>query len=203
MAYTRFPSLLSRSFYTFRVPLMGWCFSWASCSAARHFRLSMAATERIIYQNVDWFWISYPERTLKYVRLLITFTAESRRNEGKCIDYWKRSMFFLTQVSFSLIKKFIFTARSSEGLIFQRSIDTSICNSKRVALMIRELARPLQPTDKITCSSIREKKVSHSFGFSSNKYNKSLQEARSLYSSLHSFRFRSKLLEPRGGWSAH
>ncbi len=87
----------------------------------------------------------------------------------------------MTQVSFSLIKKFIFTARSSEGLIFQRSIDTSMCNSKRVALMIRELARPLQTTDKITCSSIREKKVSPSFGFSSNTYNKSLQEARSLY----------------------
>jgi hypothetical protein len=38
--------------------------------------------------------------------------------------------------------------------------------------MIREMDQPLHATDKIRCSSIREKKISRSFGLSCNTYNK-------------------------------
>jgi hypothetical protein len=61
--------------------------------------------------------------------------------------------------------------------------------------MIRELAQPLYATDKIHCSSIREKKVSRCFGFSGNTYNKSAQEVRSLAR----VRFRSKPFKNNGG----
>jgi len=80
----------------------------------------------------------------------------------------------LTQTFFWLNNKITRTTRSLEGLTFQRSIDTGICNSKRVALMIRKLVRRLRATDKTACSSIREKKISRSFGLSCNTYNKVL-----------------------------
>ncbi len=102
----------------------------------------------------------------------------------------------MTQTSFLFMNRFNRTARSLEGLIFQRSDDTFICNSKRVALMIRKLVLRLRATDTTTCSSIQEKKISCSFGFFDTPYNKKLQEARPLYR----IRFRSTSLKPKGGY---
>ena len=110
-------------------------------------------------------------------------------------------MFFLTQTFFWLINNSNRAIRSLEGLTFQRFTDTVICNSKRVALMIRRLVRRLRATDKTARSSIQEKKIFRSFRSSYPIINtiKSLQGTRFLYP----FWFRSEPLEPRGGRPAH
>jgi len=55
----------------------------------------MAVAERIIYQDVDRFRISYPERAFKYMLLLTTFAPKSRKNEGKWYRLLKKENVFL------------------------------------------------------------------------------------------------------------